>query len=365
MINVAFVTNIVSRHQVDLWDCFSMHSNINFSYIYTADDAKTESRYKIKSRQYCKYSKDIVNIEKFLNEQDILIVSAGSIEDSRINNHLACCKNVIIYSEHISKYGKISTGINKFKYFVKRLVLRPKYHRNIKRCNYVLCASSHAGYDFHLTGFPKKHIYKFGYFPNLEYNENLKTKNNILFCGRNIFWKHYEDAVYAYNILKEVSPNYKLYIVGNGFDKLKIDGADVCGELNHSEATKMMFNSDIYIFSSTREEGWGVVLMEAMAAGCFVFANAFAGSTRFLIKDGYNGFIYKNKNELHRKIKKYLKLSPDKILSIRKNAVNTIKTLWNPKVASDRLHGLCVSIVNGKKYYCPNEGPLSRDSCKF
>ena len=53
-----------------------------------------------------------------------------------------------------------------------------------------------------------------------------------------------------------------------------------------------MAKSDIFIFTSDKNEGWGVVLNEAMSSACAVVANKAIGSVPFLIKDGLNGFTY-------------------------------------------------------------------------
>lgn len=46
----------------------------------------------------------------------------------------------------------------------------------------------------------------------------------------------------------------------------------------------MMRESHIFIFTSDRGEGWGVVLSEAMANGCTVVASNKIGAAPFLVK---------------------------------------------------------------------------------
>ena len=138
---------------MNLWDNFVKYKDIEFTYLYTTMESEGV-RYNDYPREYCKYSKEIENIDGFLDNQDILIVSLGSVEDQRINNYLTGKTNLFIYSEHISKNVLITSNYKKIKYFIKHLFNHPKYHRMISRNNIVLCSSSHAGYDFHITGFP-------------------------------------------------------------------------------------------------------------------------------------------------------------------------------------------------------------------
>ena len=319
---VAFLTNIISSHQVELWDQFISHDEVYFKYVYTKKE-NDETRYKTTKRDYCVYSKDISAIEQFLDEYDILIVSLGSIEDERINKYLSGKNNLFIYSEHVSKKIDISKKCKKIKYYLYHLLHRGKYYKSISRKNIVLCSSSHAGYDFHSSGFPKKNIFKFGYFPKYEFIDGeLKSFKNIVFSGRNIEWKHPEDSIFALEYLKNEGENFSLLIAGKGFENYQFnnnDSVSVLGELDHDKLITVLQNSDLYIFPSTREEGWGVALPEAMASGCFIIANSAAGSTNYLIKNGFNGFTYRNRKQLIKRLNQYLALSSRKKNIIRKS----------------------------------------------
>ena len=44
--------------------------------------------------------------------------------------------------------------------------------------------------------------------------------------------------------------------------------------------------------TSNQEEGWGVVVNEAMNSGCVVIGSNLAGSVPYLIENGKNGLIY-------------------------------------------------------------------------
>lgn len=349
-------------HQMELWDNFIVQPDVVFNYIYTTVESKGK-RYEDQRRDYCIYSKNIDNIESFLESQDIIIVSLGSVEDNRINKYISGKSNLIIYSEHISRKIDVSSIYKKIKYNIRHHLKHPKYYRDISRNNIVLCASSHAGYDFYITGFKKHNIYKFGYFPNYKYNDGQLINNNtILFSGRNIYWKHFEDSLFALQYINSYGYRYVLNVVGSGFDKV-IENVNYYGEIDREKLMTFLSYNELFIFPSTREEGWGVVLAEAMAAGCFIIANINAGSTRYLVRDGFNGFTYKNRKQLVKKLNKYLELSIDQRNKIRQNAIHTIKKTWNSKVAAERLYELCYSKLNNKKVTRYKEGPISKDPC--
>lgn len=362
---VLFITNIISSHQIGLWDSFSKLDNIDFLYLYTEELPMEQKRYYEESRDYCIYSKHVNDVKTILYDADFVIVSKGCVKDDRIKTFLKQMNNIIYYSEHYSKEINTNSKYAICKYIIKGLLLRAKYHKKNKY-NYALCASSHAGFDFFISGFKKKNIYKFGYFPSYDYNKKpLLNNKKILFVGRNIPLKHPEDSVFALDFLKEDNSSYSLDIVGKGFENYPSDGIEYYGELEHRCVIEKMMNSEIFIFSSDRREGWGVVLAEAMSSGCFVFANINAGCTNFLIRNGFNGYTYKNRKELEIRLKQFLKLSESKKQEIRKNAIKTIKNLWNSDIAASRLYNFLKSLYHKAIFYIKDDGPLSRDKCKF
>ena len=76
------------------------------------------------------------------------------------------------------------------------------------------------------------------------------------------------------------------------------------GNIPNEEVLSEMSRSDIYCFTSTRREGWGAVLGEAMATGCCPVASSDAGATPFLVDDGRNGLIFRTDdiNDLYDKV---------------------------------------------------------------
>lgn len=362
--NIVFITNIISSHQIELWKHFSNFNNIKFTYLFTEIIRKNDNRYYCKKEKFCIHSKNINDIKSFLDKQDIYILSKGSIYDQRIKNYKFDEKRTIVYSEHCSKNIDTSSLLSILKYRINLLLFYFK-NKNSKK-GYLLSASSHAGNDYRMSGYQKKNIYRFGYFPLYLYNKTFSYNKQIVFAGRNLPFKHVEDSYYVLSVLNKKDNAYKLIVAGKGFnDNEESKNITYLNEISRYALLNLLLNSEIFVFSSTREEGWGVVLGEAMAAGCVVFANKNAGSTNFLVKDSYNGFTYRTKKELNKKIEKYYKLSDTEKNEIRKNAVNTIKNNWDSKIASERLYRMCISILKNERIIPYKDGPISKDPCKF
>src|SRR5690606_2121710 len=66
------------------------------------------------------------------------------------------------------------------------------------------------------------------------------------------------------------------------------------GGRRNSDVLKMMEQSNVFLFTSDRNEGWGAVLNEAMGAGCACVASQEIGSVPYLITNDINGLIFKS-----------------------------------------------------------------------
>ena len=110
-----------------------------------------------------------------------------------------------------------------------------------------------------------------------------------------------------------------------------------------------MEQSEIFLFTSDFNEGWGAVLNESMNSACAVVASHAIGSVPFLINDGENGFIYKNGDEddLFNKVKILLD-NPEKRKEISLKAYKTMTETWNAEIAVQRFLLLSKKLLDGE-----------------
>ena len=120
--------------------------------------------------------------------------------------------------------------------------------------------------------------------------------------------------------------------------------------MSPEEVRKHMEESEIFLFTSDRNEGWGAVLNEAMNSGCAVVASHAIGSVPYLIENKSNGLIYKDgdKDDLYIKVKYLLDFS-QKRMKIGHAAYLTILNDWNAVKAAERVLTLSKTILNGEK----------------
>lgn len=379
---VTFYSNFLNHHQLPTCNEFISKKNIEFTFVATEEipQERIKLGYVDMNKKY-----DFVlttydskeNYQKALklaNDSDIVII--GSAPDIFIEERLKDKNKITFrYSERIFKNYTIKNYLSPF----KNLRIFKNYYKNHNY--FLLCSSAYAAKDFNLIGQFKNRCFKWGYFPQVfNYNiENLikdkqEKKINIIWVARFLKWKHPEYPIYLADYLnKKGYDNYHIKMIGVGetFEKCKKMISDkhleksitLCGSMPNEEVIKHMKKANIFIFTSDKGEGWGAVLNEAMNNGCAVVANQMIGAVPFMIKDGTNGYTYKNKKEFYKKVETLIN-NTNLRDEFGKNAYNTMIDTWNAKTAVNNLLDLYDKIKNNKDYKNVNynDGPCTKET---
>ena len=293
---IIFVTNIISFHQISTWDSFVENLSDKDEFIYLSTSKMYESRAKMgfneDERPYIlkSYEMNYCELAEVFKDTDIVIV--GSNEDERTNKFIWRAKKYFTISEHLLKRKSLRCLLS----LVKRM-LTLFIHGGYKN-KYLLCCSSKIYSEYRMLGFKKSHIFRFGYFPFLD--TNVKTEKNpwqLCFCARLLKIKRPLLAIQILEKFLKYDSRYKLLIIGEGEQQANIieyinnhDLKDKCEIINfvpHDKVLQLMNKSTFYLFTSTKGEGWGAVLNESMSQGCIPIASSYAGSTDFLVKNGF------------------------------------------------------------------------------
>ncbi|MHB1498926.1 MAG: glycosyltransferase family 4 protein [Acidimicrobiales bacterium] len=120
------------------------------------------------------------------------------------------------------------------------------------------------------------------------------TAPRLLWMGRLVRTKRPEDAMAAFQRVREVLPDATLDLVGGGYLETPIRGQHRAGVTVHgfvSEVVKMslLSQADLLLLPGTRE-GWGIVAMEAASYGVPVVAYDIPG-LRDAVVDGGTGMV--------------------------------------------------------------------------
>lgn len=356
---ITFFSNFLNHHQLPICLEFIKHvGKENFHFV-SCEQIHVErvnmgyedmnTKYSFVIRIY-ESEENMIYAKKLAKESEVAIIGSAPIVFSEIR--AAENKLTFLFRERIFKNGTW----HRF-YPPIALNIYKNYTRYRNKNFYILCASAYAANDFNLCGFPRAKCLKWGYFPEFKENVELDRHNKklmLMWCGRMIWWKHPAHAVEVARMLKERNIDFELLMVGNGDKETEVKNLIIKYNLSQNislrnfmsveDIRKKMELSDIYIFSSGKQEGWGVVLNEAMNSACTIIANIHAGSTAFLMKDTVTGFIYDGSiKTLEQSVVNILEAD---ISQMGKNSYTTIRDNWTPQHAVKYLlnfiNGICL-----------------------
>ena len=371
---ITFISNYMTHHQFPF--CEAMHSLLGDDFVFLAVDKIDKERSKMGwETDYSKYP----YIREYKDEDASLvlesdIVICGSVHVIYIKERLKYNKITFRYFERLYKKGRIKALAPRG--YIRKII---EHTSRRKKNTYLLSAGAFVPADFSMFfAYPDK-MFKWGYFPETEHMSfedimKIKSENEvkeILWSGRMLDWKYPVMAVLLADMLRTKGFRFHINMIGEGperegieefIDKLELREYITLHDFMKPEKVKeYMRKADIYLMTSDFAEGWGVVVNEAMGAGCNVVASAGAGATGYLIEHEVNGLIYDTYNLedlTHEVMKCFCKKEFAKSMAL--NAYETIRDEWSPLEAATRFLELSKSLVDGENIYFYDDGPLSK-----
>ena len=277
---IVFFSNVLNNHQVALCDELYRLHNGNFYFVETGqlNEARKVMGFKQFERPYL--------IQTILSEEykrkaellaitaDVAIMGAESYPylRLRINNSNGV---TFSYSERWLKQG--------WKNIISPNILRQiclYLGKGRKRKWYMLAASGYLANDLNNIGIFKNRVFKWGYFPKYFEQKNeprdAGKRVRILWTARFIDWKRPDMMISLARLLLKHNYDFEMTMIGDGImaNEIRTEVTKDCelskrvnlkGNIPNEEVLSEMLRSDIYCFTSTRREGWGAVLGEAMA----------------------------------------------------------------------------------------------------
>ena len=366
---LTFFGSVLGYHQEGLCNAFYELLGDDFHFVAYGDlpDFRKQAGFKNLAEEY-PYVVKAYTPEGKAFAADLIKTSDVAIVGAADNSVIKACVNngvqTFLFSERFLKKGAWRAFIPTTR---KKVKARAACYNqdNFK----VLCASSYLPYDLALCGW-RGNAYKWGYFPELkdyDINELLSKKSsgntvNILWAARLIDWKHPEKSLQLAKYLKDKGHNFHLNIIGYGeledFVNYEIsknnlsENVSFLGKKTAPEVREVMEVSDIFLMTSDYNEGWGVVVNEALNSSCIVIADSRAGSVPYLIGNEYNGFTYIDDIScVYHTIEKLI-AEEDFRKQIQANAYEYMIKNASPKVAAKRFVELCCDGVTFDSGVC-------------
>lgn len=251
---------------------------------------------------------------------------------------------------------------------------------------YKLCCGDFAASDCRRLGMFRDRCFRWGYFSRpCGIHDREKAGNEsdrdsavkLMWCGRFLKWKHPGTAVEAAKILRDRGLAFQLDIYGdvpreaparkvygrealrNLIGKYGLESAvTLKGVLDNEEIIEAMSRHDVFLLTSDKNEGWGVVASEALSAGCVLIASAEAGCSPSLVEEGRNGFTFRTRDaaELADRIARLIQ-NPPLMRQMQRDARSMMRQ-WEPAEAARRLIDLTDNIRDNASRL-PEQGPCS------
>lgn len=375
MTSICFVSTYLNHHNKPICEALNELTKGHFHYVATSNIGEMRRKMGF-SQMQADYLLDYANatdkdgIQKIIDNADVVL--AGASEPTNLLTHRL-------------KDGKLTFRISERLFKTRSRYLKAPIHwlRCLQtRKAYMLCSSAATARDYNLLGFYKNRCYKWGYFtevkpldPEAIWDKREQARETgrpipILWVGRLIGWKHPEITILALQRIKEAGYFFDFNLIGNGelasmlkelVDSLGMnDCVHLLGARPTSEVRRYMEQSEIYLFTSNREEGWGAVLNESMSCACATIANSEIGAVPFLIKDRENGLIYTkgSVDSLYECLVRLLD-SEKYRRKLGIDAYNSLSELWAPRKAAENLLALVSSIQNN------TENPIKEGPCSI
>lgn len=363
---VVFVSNYFNHHQLSF--CDALYELLEGSFCFLQTQPMEEERVKMgwqaEERPYVRYVQPDGTTtggpttggpewQNLLLTADVVIFG-GCDDESYIRERLAAGKPIFRYNERLYKEGQ-------WKAISPRgLLQKYKDHTRYRKAPvYFLCAGAYVPCDLGIIhAYPEKML-RFGYFPETrEYAPgepfSRKKKGSILWAARMIDWKHPELVVKTAAYLKEHLEEIPFHITMIGGGELEEEVHSLAEELgvtdkitfagfrSPEEVRAAMEESEIYLVTSDRKEGWGAVVNEAMNSGCAVVADHMIGAAPWMIRQRENGILYHDgcEQQLQEYVAELLQ-DPAECRRLGEAAQQTVRTEWNAQIAAERLVRLC------------------------
>ena len=360
---IVFMTNYLNHHTLPLCEAFLQIPGVSFHFISLSrmPEFRAKLGYQDVQEQYDFVvrgyeQKERERAKQLCRDCDVMIF--GAAPPSVIKERLKSGKLIFKYAERVYKKPCpwYELPLRAVKYFWD-------YGRfkNI----YLLCASAYTAGDYARTGTFINKAFKWGYFTEtLAYDADVlldrKRPHSLLWVGRWIDWKHPDIAIEIAYRLKRDGFDFTLDMIGGGEMEPVLqslialyglqDEVHLLGSMSPQEVRAHMEESEVFLFTSDRQEGWGAVLNESMNSGCAVVANHAIGAAPYLIQDGVNGLMYEDGNidNLYDKVR-FLLEDADARRNMGRNAYETMRDDWNAQMAASRLVEIFAALLDGRK----------------
>jgi glycosyltransferase involved in cell wall biosynthesis len=196
-----------------------------------------------------------------------------------------------------------------------------------------------------------------------KFKEKRDTEYTTIICvARLVPIKNIDNLLKAWKLIEKRKPNYKLVIIGDGPEFVKLSELTLnmrlktvvfLGAVNNSDIPAYFYNSAAFVLPSL-SESWGLVVNEAMAAGLPILLSNKINASVALLKEGENGFSFDplNVKDIAEKILAFMNLDLKSKKEMSLNSFKIISSMSYENMGSQLFEALIQ--INKEKVHRPN-----------
>lgn len=237
---------------------------------------------------------------------------------------------------------------------IKSLLRRGVIHLCLRNCTRILAHSQLAVEAYLELGFDRKRVDFLPYYMNVD--DFLKINRSwdgiesrplrMLYLGQLHEIKGIDWAVSAMSGLRDVSDQFALDVIGDGplthqlgsliLNHELSDYVRLLGPIAWDDRWKAFAEHDVLLLPS-RHDGWGMVVMEALASGIPVIGSLNSGAVHACIIEGVNGWRvqYHDDAALQDAVRKCINSRPG--MSAMSSRARDSVCDWRPEIGARRL----------------------------
>jgi len=331
-VKFVFWQNILSPHQCDFLSCLADNYDVTLIVMDKIDQHRKNQHW---TSNYSKNIKIIVNpsykaISQFITQQEVSTINcfSGFLSYKKISLAFLLSLYFSQRSFIISEAVENNSFKGKIKSTVKSYLMRFLKSRT----SGIFAIGASGPNYFKKLGIDDKKIFPFGYFINKPrpFPKLITANKTILFVGRLIPLKGVINLLKVFLFLEKTS-KFQLKIIGSGVLRNKIStfikcnsikAVEMIGDIPRSDVLKHIAEANVLVLPNIEDEGWGVVVNEALLSGTPVVCSQLTGAN-IIVRQGVQGetIAMPDDNALIKAITKAIEYDSDKIRKIAERQI--------------------------------------------
>ncbi len=312
--SVLIITNMPVHHQIELFDAIHSSEEVKLEVCYlrkmsagrlwkSSVDIKHSHFFlqEIRIRDHWYINREVNLLLSYIKDADLVVIGQYASITMQIAMYYASLIKVpwVFWSETISgvKYAaKPLLKSDGLRVLLRRIAIFP-----IRRWSALCWGVGDKAISSFNAALSHQSFDKFCYysdlspFLDLSSNDDNHEPFSFLFSGSLIFRKGFDLVIDAVNkLVTNSQENFQIHVLGSG--NLQKEIPDhlhhlfcLHGFIQRDSLPRYYENKDVFLFPS-RYDGWGMSLIEAMAAGIPAIASPEAGAAQEIIQNGTNGW---------------------------------------------------------------------------